>query len=75
LASRGAKLARAFEPRELKRLSNIGIDLVGSLNPPEIVCVLILETDDGVYRFEVNRDNAEVIAEDMQRYFQILGQV
>jgi len=28
-----------------------------------------------VYRFEVNRDDAEIIAEDMQRYFEILRQV
>ena len=68
-------MAKAVDAGEPKRLSSVGIDLVGLLDPPEIVCVLIFETDDGVYRFEVDRDRAEIIAEDMQRYFDVVGKV
>jgi hypothetical protein len=70
-----AELAKAVDAGEPKRLSSVGIDLVGSLDPPEVFCVLIFETDDGVYRFEVDIDSAEVIAEDMQRYFNVVGKV
>ena len=68
LAVLEAELAQAVDVGEPKRLSSVGIDLVGSLNPPEIVCVLIFETANGVYRFEVDMDRAEAIAEDMQRW-------
>ena len=61
-----------FENDGPKILVGIGIDLVTSQDNQTAICLLNLETVDGIVQYAVNEEAAHVLAAAMERYLYVL---